>query len=354
MRTDIISELKAGLLLRAGIDPVPAFGEANAQRAEDEFGAAGCSILEASKRILDIVGERRDQDHLGTIEAAFSGMTGDSIFSGVVNSVLLESFRTGDSTGGWVRSREVNDFRTNRRIRAKRVEQMTLLARGETAEHLQPDFADAETYEASRFARKFEVDAQDLLDDDVEALTVPARLFGDASLSLKKDLIYSRLLENAVLSDSVAVFDAATHGNLNTSSALSEANLDSSIASMEVLRENDLPVDAIAKYLIVPPELAGLGRRLNREMGLPLTVRSDSRLSNGVVDPESGVAFAGSATSWYLSAANGPLEFGFRGSNRPTLRTYSLGPGQWGIGYDVNFDIGAALVGHLGLQKNVA
>ena len=355
MRTvDIVAELKAGLFLRANIDPVPVFGATNAQRAEDAFGAAGCSILEASKRILDICGDRRGQDHLGMIESAFSGATGDAIFSGLVNSVLVAPFRATDSTTGWVHQQEVTNFKSNRRLRSKRVEELALLPRGQTAEHLQPDFADAESYFAHRFARQFNVDARDLLDEDVDALVVPARLFGNAALSLKKDLIYSRLLANDDLSDAAALFNAASHNNLNTGAALSEANLDAGIAAMENLQENDLPVDAIAKFLVVPPELAGLARRLNRNMNNPLTVRTDTRLVNGLVDPVTGTTYAGSATSWYLSTTNGPIEFGFRESSRPTLRSRPLTQGKWGISYDVIFDVGAAAVGHLGLQKNEA
>jgi len=352
-QTGIIAELRAGLYLRAGLNAELIFGATNCQRAEDRFGPTGCGVVEAAREILTICGERGGLDSRGAIEAAFSGSTGESIFGNVVEAAMLEPFKSDDSTLGWVFEREVLNFKTNERIRRKRVEQLQPLARGQAAEHHQPEFGDAETYRAHRFAKKFQVDSQDLVTHDLAAITDPARMFGEAALALKKDLIYSKLLENANLVDGVAAFDS-TRGNLNTTTALTESNLDASLAAMEVLQENDLPVDAIAKYLICPPELAGLARRLNRTMNNLLTVRSDSRLSNGVADPLDGTVFAGSATSWYLAAADGPLEFGFRGSNRPTLRSYVLGQGKWGIGWDIVYDIGAALVGHHGIQKNAA
>ena len=352
-QTGIVAELKAGLYLHAGLNAERVFGATNCQRAEDRFGPTGCGVVEAAREILTICGERGGLDSRGAIEAAFSGSTGESIFGNVVEAAMLEPFKSGDSTLGWVLEREILNFKTNERIRRKRVEQLQSLPRGQTAEHHQPEFGDAETYRAHRFAKTFQVDSQDLVTHDLSAITDPARMFGEAALSLKKDLVYSKLLENANLVDGVAAFDS-TRGNLNTTTALSEANLDASLASMELLRENDLPVDALAKYLVCPPELGGLARRLNREMGNPLTVRSDSRLSNGVVDPLNGTVFAGSATTWYLSAADGPLEFGYISSNRPTLRSYTLDKGQWGVGWDVVFDVGAAMVGHLGLQKNTA
>jgi hypothetical protein len=349
----ITDEIGAALLLRCGGNPERAYGAKIAQLAEDRFGGAGCGVVAAAKQVLDILGESTALDNLGMIEAAFSGATGAAIFDGLVNSLVVEPFRTGDPTTGWVREVEVDNFKSNIRIRREQVEQLKLLARGETAEHLQPEFSTSETYNADRFARQFVVDAQDLADDDIHALSEPARLFGGASLALKRDLVFTAMLANADLSDSVALFHA-THSNLNTSAALSESNLDAGISAMLNTQENSRPVDAIAKFLVVPPALLGLAHRLNRNMSLPLSVRSDTRLENGVTDPVSGTEYAGSATSWYLSAAAGPIEFGFIDSNRPRVTSWPLTRGAWGLGYGINFDVGVGVTGFNGIQKNTA
>ncbi len=64
---------------------------------------------------------------------------------------------------------------------------------------------------------------------------------------------------------------------------------------------------------------------------------------------------AGAATKWYLSAG-GPRTIRVayrRGTNRlPVLRSYSLDQGQWGMGWDINMDIGAAAMDYRGLHHS--
>ena len=352
--TRIMREIEAGLLLRAGINPEPHVGQDIANRADDRYTQVGLSVLEASREVLDICGlPSHNLDSASTIEAAFSGGGVGAIFDRVLNAAVVEPFRSGDSTLGWVTEVEVTDFKSNIRIRREQVEQMKLLPRGGTAEDLQVEFATSESYRAHRFARRFTVDAQDLLNDDVQALTEPGRLFGTASLRLKRDLVYSVLLANGALSDSVAMFHA-DHSNLLTGAALSAATLDAGIAAMENLQENSQSVDVSPRFLVVPPELRGLALRLNRDMVNPLVVRSDSRLSNGVVDPVDATTYAGSATSWYLSASSGPVEFGFIGSRLPTIRSEVLTQGAFGVSFGINFDVGSVASGFNGVQKSTA
>jgi hypothetical protein len=87
-----------------------------------------------------------------------------------------------------------------------------------------------------------------------------------------------------------------------------------------------------------------------------LEMRVDQRISaSGVVDPSTGTAYTGSATNWFLAAPpNGrTIKVAYRqGTNRsPVLRSFVLSQGQWGIGWDINMDIGVAVVDYPGLYK---
>jgi hypothetical protein len=349
----ITHEIGAGLLLKAGIDPKFHYGNDIAARADSRYGKVGLTVIEACLELNAITGQPHPGSHYDLIDAAFSGVDGADLFLGVVGMALVEPFRAGDSTIGWVTEKEVVNFKDNVRIRREEVEQMKLLPRGGTAEHLGPKFAASETYRAHRFARQFSADSQDLVNDDVDALIEPARLFGKAALGLKRDLVYSILLANAALTDGDALFHA-NHSNLRTGSALSAANLDAAMSGMEVLSQNNQSVDADPRYLIVPPELRGLGLRLNRNMNNVLTVRSDSRLSNGVTDPVTGTLYAGSGTTWFLSATGGPIEFGYLESRLPEVRSHNLDKGEYGTNFDIVYDVGSAAVGFDGIQKNTA
>jgi len=66
-----------------------------------------------------------------------------------------------------------------------------------------------------------------------------------------------------------------------------------------------------------------------------------------VTDPRSGSARTGLDTNWFLtSGADRGLRVAYRrGTGRqPALRSFTLDRGQWGLGWDINMDIGAAFL----------
>jgi len=75
-------------------------------------------------------------------------------------------------------------------------------------------------------------------------------------------------------------------------------------------------------------------------------VRSEPRLSVGVVNPANGEAVEGSATAWYLAgpaAVRPSIVVGALGGRlEPRIRTSELTEGQWGLVYDVSLDLGVA------------
>jgi hypothetical protein len=313
---------------------------------------------EAALEVVKMTGTPDPQNSRDRFEAAFSSATGSELFSGLVNSAMMQPFAgSADSTAGWISEVEVRDFRENRRLRSKFSEPLKKLPRGESAEHVASDTSAAETYRVARYARTFEVDFQDLVDDDLDALTQPGLMLGRGALRLKLDLVYSVLMANAALADSVTLFDA-THNNSNTSAALAAGTLDTSMASMRNQQENSVPLDLDPRFLILPPALEGLGKRLVRDMDTGngrMFVRVASRLEIGVVDPTDQTDYAGSASTWYLAASGAPvIEFGYRETNRPTVQSYDLGRGQWGRGWRINWDVGAKSLDFRGIQKNTA
>jgi hypothetical protein len=353
-------EMTIGLLLKAGAD-TSQFHAEQVQKAEDRYGATGCDLRAIAKEIIAICGMPDPQNSKSRIQAAFSSITGTAIFDRVIGLVLKAPFRGGANTVlGWVSERDVENYKIQKRPAVQHGESMPRLPRGGEAEHYNLNIADSEEYKVLRYARQFVADEQDLVSDDLDAILAPARSIDEAGLRLKMDLIYSILLANAALADGTALFDAS-RSNLNTSAALSESNLDSAMGSVKVRQENGSPLGLTAQHLIVPPELEGLAKRLIRNMdtrnGTNLTVRSESRLSNGVTDPTDDVLYAGSATTWFAAIASGDgptIEVGFIDSPLPKLRRFTLDKGQWGVGYDVTMDVGAKALSGLGLEKSTA
>ena len=85
-----------------------------------------------------------------------------------------------------------------------------------------------------------------------------------------------------------------------------------------------------------------------------LQIRSDSRIENGVIDPTTETLRSGSATRWMLAADPNrvptiTLAF-LAGTGRvPQTRNFVLDRGQWGMGWDIKFDIGVGALGYRGL-----
>lgn len=303
-----------------------------------------------------------------------------AVFTTNVNSELLQSYQvTPDSTGdGWVRESDVSDFRVNERARMENGGALKKLPRGGEAEHA--TYSDiVESFKIARYAAQFLIDDQDIQDDNFGGLTgfVPADM-GVAARQVRPDLVYSILMGNPDMRDSVALFHAATHGNLNTSAALAVATLKAGRAAMRVQQENGRNLNVMPKFLIVPPTLEDdadtlLHSRLlitgesstkaanNPNANKGLVVVTDARLQNGVTDPTDGTGatvHAGSTTSWFLSAVSSShtIECAYlRGTGRaPQIRPFVLSEGRWGLGWDVKMDVGAKALDWRGMQKNTA
>ena len=343
------------------------------------YELSGLPLMEIARRCLEADGIRCEltAQSIGHAiqqrgSAAMSTSTLVGVFSQSISALLLEGFmRQADSTDGWVRNRDVPNFQTQERHRIENGTTMRKLPRGGTAQSVEVSEA-TESYNIARYAGLWTVDDQDLVDDTLGALNdqAPAEM-GKSAADLQGDLVYSILLANGNMRDGNPLFDNA-HDNLNATSPLDVANLEKVRAAMRKQTENGKNLFIVPRYLIVPADLESTAETLvesnivvtgsdvirgnaNSNSRAGLEVRADSRLDNGVVDPNTGTTHAGSGTKWFLSADGGSqtIEVGhLRGTNRaPTMRTAVLDKGQFGISFDVKRDIGAKALSWHGLQQ---
>ena len=164
------------------------------------------------------------------------------------------------------------------------------------------------------------------------------------------------LLANPAMADGTAVFDAS-RGNRGAV-ALDTTPLDSGLAVVGNQLLADVDGAAVhrglqAKYLTVPPEILGKAKRLARDMSTgesDLVVRAESRLSSGgVVNPLNENLLAGNGRNWLLTCSSdqaaGAVIGSLNGRLEPSIRNYVLDQGQWGVGFDIVFDLAATVVG---------
>lgn len=390
--------LEAAMLHRSGIDPTKGWyrddngtptphrapAETLARAADQAWQFRRLSLEDMIRMAAAIDRVNLPMGRVGLLEAyvrnirTFSTAALVNIFTTNMNSQLLAAYEAApdSTTGGWIREADVSDFKTNERARMAKGSALEKLPRGSEASHT--TFEDSvESYKIARYARQFVVDDQDIVDDTFGGINQHAPSdMGEAARQLRPDLVYSILIGNPSMRDSVALFHA-DHSNLNTSSALGTAGkLEAARKAMRILQENGRNLNLSPDFLIVPQALQDTAEvLLNSRLLIGDTVQpennpnyrkigaivSDSRLDNGVTDPTDptgATVHSGSATTWFLSARASAhtIEVGYlRGTGRvPQTRSFVLTEGRWGIGWDIKMDIGAKALNWLGLSKATA
>lgn len=373
--------LVASQIFNAGADrAVKQFG-ADGERMADvarQFGG-GMSLYDVACEAVAIQGLNASRyDRNATIKQFVSSGAMADIFTTSSNAALISRFsEIPDSTAGMTFDTDVANFLTQERIGVGSFAGLKKLGAGGKAEHMAND-AFVETYKAARYAGQLVIDEQDIINDNIGGIQRMFENMVQAAGRLRPDLVISVLLRNANMRDGVALFHAATHGNLGTSgTALSATTLEAQIAAMAkqtytTADGQTVSLNVTPRFLFVPQDLlftaqtivtsaqriiASASNGTANPLQNLIEVRSDNRLGTaGVVDPQNGTAYAGTATNYFLLAdprVVPTIEVGYlRGTGRvPQVRTKNLDGGQWGIAIDVTYDIGVKALDWRGLRK---
>jgi len=335
------------------------------------------SAIDICREAVRMDGKDVPMDRTELVASATSGGTLTNIFTTSMNAILLASYmEAGDTTGGWVREADVADFKTNERPRMEVISgTMSKLPRGGKADHAQRSDK-AESYKIARYAEQFVIDEQDIIDDSLNAFDQTPRDMAMKAARLRPDLVYSILLSNPTLTATARALFNTTDGNLGSSSALASATLRTACASFLLVRENAANLNLRPTHLIVPPTLLHTAKELvnssllviagstdatrgnaNPLQDWNLSIVSDARLENGVVNPDDGTTNVGSSSTWYMASNQAhTIEVGYlRGTGRaPQVRPFVLDKGRYGMGWDICLDIGAKAMDWRGLRKTTA
>jgi hypothetical protein len=380
--------LAYGLLLRNNLPVYEKGMSEEKKRAAEKLADAGekyrdCSLLDVCREVVAITGARDPQTggaphgREAFIRAAVSSGTLQNIFGVSVHASLMQAYTEAPDTTDFVAVTEHSDFKAYDVIDVTANARLERLGRGETAKHA--TISDSkQSYKIARLAKQGVIDEQDIIDDNMGALNRMWQEFGQAAARVRPDLVYSLLLSNPTLAtDSLAVFEAGTHKNITTA-ALDSTAIKAAATAMRKQTKNGVNLNISPMYLVCAADLDWTARELlnssqilikgstdaergNRNVvaDIGLQIRSDARISNGVTNPLTGVASTGSATAWFLVASPSmvpTIEVAYLSGTgrRPTIRSFVLDRGQWGVGYDMKLDIGAQILDYRGLFKGNA
>ncbi|QDT08003.1 hypothetical protein K227x_64330 [Rubripirellula lacrimiformis] len=351
----------------------------NFERARDESHRyANFSMFDFCREALTLAGRRMPEDRDDLIRSALSTAQLEAVFSTSVNMLILQAYMgIEDTTKGWCFETDVANFKKNERGRLTKGSGVKKLARGGKPTDI--TFSDeTEEYAIARYAGKFIIDEQDIIDDTFGATSDhTTRELGELLAEIRPNLIYALLLSNPTMRDGVALFHA-DHGNLTASSAWGSDTYRAAKKKMVTQTENGRNIRNSLRHVIAPEELnfavsqllasVELRRDGGGDGSLQGTANPhrgtadphfDPRLDTGVTDPDTGTAYAGSSSTWYGAAENGRngIEVGYRrGTGRaPRMESFRLsGDDAYGMGWKGNLDIGVKAIDWRGLIKNVA
>lgn len=251
----------------------------------------------------------------------------------------------------------VKDFRTQTRVRASEVDGLELVP--ECGEYKYGSQSEAqESFSLATYGKIFSLTRQAIINDDLNALSDPARAHGEAAARKVGDVVFACITNNAAMGDGVALFHA-NHGNIGTSAAVGVGPIAEAIKLMKIQKDVKglRALNIRPKFFLAPVELEGTSEQFFT------TAIDPGRSISGVNNPYSGNYFtrvyeprldATSTTGWYLAAGKGKAitVFFLDGSNGKPYIERKEGFHTDSVEFKVRLDIGAKAMDWRGLMKN--
>ena len=336
----------------------PALDEKDAERG-DKF--RNLSFFDIAHACCELNGKRIaswNKDEI--IRTAVSTTTFSEIFSTNIWAKMEQGYQEIADNTVFCSEEDLTNFQTVERGSLGKTATPRKHARGGTAKHT--TMGDTkETFKLFRYSEQFVVDEQDLLDDNLGGFQEVPMEIGNGFARLRPDLVYAIILRNPSLgADSVAVFSAATHVNKDAN-ALSAPNVATGMVAMGNQKLDGVTLNLSPTHAVMPKELWHTGETIFRSPLLITGANATQGGTNvvpslgiqpiyeprinatGVFDPDSEATVTGSATNWFLfsTGTRRGLRVFYRSGagRRPAMRRFALDRGQWGIGWDFNFDI---------------
>lgn len=361
-----------GLLMRAGFEAVVLKQPEGERRAEMADKIRSISLMDVCRLAIQSAGLEVPVIREEAIRVGFATAGLTTILSNVAQKSLLRGFDVAEqSWRKWCNIGSASNYKTITRVRLTDVENLTEVPiDGEIK--VGSACEEAETYNLTRFGKRFACDERTLIDDDLESLTKLPKAMGDRASTIISDKVYYHLMNNAaMISDTVALFHA-THANLNTTCALTATNLGVAMAAfMKQTNKDGQPINIRPAWLIVPPDLWETARVLLESDTVAIIGVGASAAKTGNINAYKGLmqiaidARLASAsypnyatTTWYLAAnpdVADTVEVSFLdGKQVPTLETFPAGPERFGFSWRVRHDFGVKALDWRGLAKCTA
>lgn len=351
--------LTAAISARLGVEPEGQFtpderGEINILRAY--------KLQDLARESLLVEGGHPSLDVVDVVREALSGVSAPLAFGTAVKAGFVARFDRQYTPPDFCSIVPMSSFRQRDVFRVKPTGGLQPLPRGGVARTADVEAGESATYKLRRWARSGQFCEQDIIDDNVGLLARTSSIFASDTSRLPWDLTCQILLSNPNLSDGLPLFDAS-RGN-TSSSALDSTTLGAACEALRTRTETlgtgrEIGLDLRPTHLVCSPKLEETARKLLRDRevggdrgGLKLVV--PSQLQNGVFDPLTGEELAAGSQTWWAVVAFDEaapcIEIGMA-TPAPVFRFYALDQGQYGIAFDVSWDVAATPLSGVAIQR---
>jgi hypothetical protein len=215
----------------------------------------------------------------------------------------------------------------------------------------------AESIKLATYGKLFSITRQAIINDDLTAFTDIPRKMGRAAARTVGDLVFSILIDNPAMSDSVALFHA-DHNNLASSgTAITAASVGAGRTAMRTQKDGTATLNIRPSFLIVPAAQEDTARVLMTSETDPS--KTNSRVPNPVRGAAEIIVDArlddASTTAWYLAADPNTfdtIEVGYLDGIAAPFLDQQDGWTIDGVEYKVRIDAAAAPLEFRTLYKN--
>lgn len=340
--------------------------------AAREHGLINLRLVDLARECLSWAGEStRNMSEPQIIERALHS-TSDFpyILENISNQTLLSAYQQAPETfRQWTRQISLPDFRSMNFLRLdgggalRKVNEHGEFKRGTVSES-------KEAVVLTTFGEVFGVTRQTLVNDNLGALTQIPTLLGRRAATTEGDVVYRILLSNqAMVNDGKALFHV-DHANLaGTAKAIDADEIGKGRLAMakQTGLDGKSVLNIVPSFLLIPPDLEMNAAKILATFAptetakvVPEFIRSlkpisEPRLSIGLAKTDGYAAAVGSATAYYLIAANTLIEtivYAYLSGESGPYTDSRVGFDVDGIEMKIRHDFGAAPVDFRGFWKN--
>jgi phage head maturation protease len=320
----------------------------------------GYTLLEMARQSLELRGIRTaHMDKRELVARAFTHSTSDfpKLLENNSRKAMLRGYEEAEEVFTmFTRTGNLTDFKTHSRVGLGVFEKLDEIP--ESGEYKHGTIGErAESIKLATYGKLFSITRQAIINDDLTAFTDIPRKMGRAAARTVGDLVFSILIDNPAMSDSVALFHA-DHNNLASSgTAITAASVGAGRTAMRTQKDGTATLNIRPSFLIVPAAQEDTARVLMTSETDPS--KTNSRVPNPVRGAAEIIVDArlddASTTAWYLAADPNTfdtIEVGYLDGIAAPFLDQQDGWTIDGVEYKVRIDAAAAPLEFRTLYKN--